>query len=188
MTISKHLFKDHLLLEASWEVCNQMGGIYTVIRSKLPATVEKWGDNYCLIGPLVNDAIDVEFEEITEQDSSLGKAVAQMRDMGFELKFGTWLVSGRPKAVLINPDNSFNRIDAIKRNLYEQFGVPVGTDDELYDISLQWCDTVYNFLTLLSKTESQRELIVHGHEWMTCATLLQLKQNGIKAKTVFTTH
>jgi len=42
--------RDNLLVEIAWEVCNQVGGIYTVIRTKVPAMKEKWGDNYCLIG------------------------------------------------------------------------------------------------------------------------------------------
>ena len=40
------------LFEIAWEVCNQVGGIYTVIRSKVPTVIEQWGkDNYFLIGP-----------------------------------------------------------------------------------------------------------------------------------------
>ena len=40
------------LFEIAWEVCNQVGGIYTVIRSKVPSVIEKWGkENYFLIGP-----------------------------------------------------------------------------------------------------------------------------------------
>ena len=34
-----------LLAEIAWEVCNQVGGIYTVIRTKVPAITEKWGEN-----------------------------------------------------------------------------------------------------------------------------------------------
>ncbi|MFM9074430.1 MAG: hypothetical protein ACKORJ_02520, partial [Bacteroidota bacterium] len=34
---------DALLLEVAWEVCNQVGGIYTVIRSKAPAMMSNWG-------------------------------------------------------------------------------------------------------------------------------------------------
>lgn len=40
------------LVEIGWEVCNQLGGIYTVLRSKAPEMVEEWGDRYVLLGPL----------------------------------------------------------------------------------------------------------------------------------------
>ncbi len=43
--------EETLLVEIAWEVCNQVGGIYTVIRSKVPCIKESWGENYCLIGP-----------------------------------------------------------------------------------------------------------------------------------------
>ncbi|MCR9062477.1 MAG: glycogen synthase, partial [Cytophagales bacterium] len=51
-----------VLFELAWEVCNQVGGIYTVIRSKVPAMVEKWGDDYCLIGPYIPQTASIEFE------------------------------------------------------------------------------------------------------------------------------
>ena len=48
--------KNTFLFEVAWEVCNQVGGIYTVIRSKVPSVIEKWGkENYCLIGPYFAD-------------------------------------------------------------------------------------------------------------------------------------
>lgn len=188
MGTSTNTFENNLLLEASWEVCNQLGGIYTVIRSKLPATLEKWGKNYCLIGPLVNDSIDIEFEDLTEMDTPIGKAVNQMRDMGYEVKYGTWLVSGRPRAVLLNPEGAFNRLQSIKKKHFENFGIPVGTDDSLYDISLQWCDVVNVFLKILEEKEDRRGIIFHGHEWMCCGTILTLKKNQSRIKTVFTTH
>jgi len=34
------------LFEVSWEVCNQVGGIYQVIRSKAPLMTQRWGDQY----------------------------------------------------------------------------------------------------------------------------------------------
>src|SRR5690606_14308494 len=34
---SRAVRRDPILLEIAWEVCNQLGGIYTVLRSKVPA-------------------------------------------------------------------------------------------------------------------------------------------------------
>ncbi|MEM6856013.1 MAG: glycogen synthase, partial [Planctomycetota bacterium] len=42
---------DPMLLEIAWEACNQVGGIYTVLRSKVPSMVSRWGNRYCLVGP-----------------------------------------------------------------------------------------------------------------------------------------
>jgi glycogen(starch) synthase len=43
--------KKKFLVEVAWETCNQVGGIYTVIRTKVPAMVEKWEQDYLLLGP-----------------------------------------------------------------------------------------------------------------------------------------
>ena len=55
-TKTKKAAKKQFLFECAWEVCNQVGGIYTVIRSKVPAVINKWGpENYCLLGPWFED-------------------------------------------------------------------------------------------------------------------------------------
>ena len=39
------------VFEVSWEVCNKVGGVYTVLSTKALTMVEKFRDNYILIGP-----------------------------------------------------------------------------------------------------------------------------------------
>ena len=52
-----------LLFEIGWEVCWQLGGIYTVLRSKADGMIERWDDRYCLIGPYNPATAALEFEE-----------------------------------------------------------------------------------------------------------------------------
>ena len=52
-----------LLFEVAWEVCWQLGGIYTVLRTKAAAMLERWEDRYCLIGPYNPATAALEFEE-----------------------------------------------------------------------------------------------------------------------------
>ena len=75
--------KAPLIVECAWEVCNQVGGIYTVIRSKLPAAVNRHGENYCLLGPLVDENISAEFEPSSDLSDPIGKAVEILRNMGY---------------------------------------------------------------------------------------------------------
>ncbi|MBY0426929.1 MAG: glycogen synthase, partial [Cytophagales bacterium] len=103
---------ENLLIEVAWEVCNQIGGIYTVIRSKVPSIIQNWGDNYCLVGPYFR--MPAEFEPTDNFDDSIGRAVLKMREMGFEVHYGYWLVTGRPKVVLINPYSIYTRLGEIK--------------------------------------------------------------------------
>src|SRR5690554_3348113 len=52
---------EPMLAEIAWEACNQLGGIYTVLRSKVPAMVDRWGSRYFLIGPYNHASASVEF-------------------------------------------------------------------------------------------------------------------------------
>ncbi|MDA0379395.1 MAG: hypothetical protein O2899_07870, partial [Bacteroidetes bacterium] len=87
------------LVEIGWEVCNQLGGIYTVLRSKAPEMVEEWGDRYVLLGPLNRSQAAIEFEEERVGDG-FDEAADVLRKQGFEVQVGRWQVSGKPRAVL----------------------------------------------------------------------------------------
>src|SRR3990172_399354 len=70
-----------LVMEFSWEVCAQAGGIYTVLRSKAPAAVQRRGDCYALMGPYHEAAARVEFEPQAIK-GPLGDAVNELRKRG----------------------------------------------------------------------------------------------------------
>ena len=179
-----------LIIECSWEACNQVGGIYTVIRSKLPAAVNRWGDNYCLLGPLEDDNISAEFDPISDTSDPIGKAVEKMRNMGYEVWYGRWLVTGRPKAVLLNPENVYNRIDSIHKHLNLDLGVRTNKDDNLLEKVLLWYDLNKTFFTILDReiVKGKRKVVAHFHEWMAALPILDIKRDGLKISTVFTTH
>ncbi|MEL7089796.1 MAG: hypothetical protein AAGL98_15355, partial [Planctomycetota bacterium] len=92
---------DPMLLEIAWEACNQVGGIYTVLRSKVPSMVSRWGNRYCLVGPYNEKSAPIEFEP-SPLVGAVGQAVKQMNEMGYRAEYGRWLVSGRPHIVLLH--------------------------------------------------------------------------------------
>ena len=113
---------DALLVEVAWEVCNQVGGIYTVIRSKVPATVQGWDDRYCLLGPYFPQQAQGEFEpyddyQLATLSDPFAGAVREMRRRGFDVHLGIWLVTGRPRVVLINPYQAYPRLTQLKTDL-----------------------------------------------------------------------
>lgn len=65
---------EPILIETAWEVCNQVGGIYTVIRSKVPAMVEKWGNRYFGIGPYMSNMVSSEFDPSEDYNNQIGRA------------------------------------------------------------------------------------------------------------------
>lgn len=98
-------------------------------RSKVPAAVEAFGDNYCLLGPLENENISAEFEPISQLNDPIGRTVEKMRNMGLEVWYGRWLVTGRPRVVLLNPQNVYNRLDTLHRHLKVDFGINTHRED-----------------------------------------------------------
>ena len=73
-------FPKALIVEAAWEVCNQVGGIYTVIRSKAPSMVDHAPGNYCLVGPYLNKNIQAELEPLDDAQDVFGWSVALSAD------------------------------------------------------------------------------------------------------------
>ena len=83
---------NNRLVEIGWEVCNQLGGIYTVLRSKAPEMVDEWADRYALLGPYNPSQAAIEFEEERLGDE-LDQAADILRESGLDLYFVRWQVS-----------------------------------------------------------------------------------------------
>ena len=181
--------KDNLLVEIAWEVCNQVGGIYTVIRTKVPAMKEKWGDNYCLIGPYLHSRLPAEFEPCEEYDNPFGKAVQRLRNLGVEVHYGYWLVSGRPLVVLINPNSIGQRMAEAKYMLWEHHSISTQEGDQLMDQIIAFGFLTKLFLTELVNPEiTQKHVVAHFHEWMVGTAIPELRYENRNISIVFTTH
>jgi glycogen synthase len=180
--------KKPVLFEIAWEVCNQVGGIYTVIRSKVPAMVEEWGDNYCLIGPYFAETAAVEFEEI-EDDSSFCKTAANLNAAGYQAKYGRWLVTGRPRIILLKFDKSLQDINNLKYKLWEDHQISTINAEALVDKVIALGDIIEKYISDFCQYAGKKEeVVVHFHEWMASVALLGLKHHKVNIATVFTTH
>ena len=109
------------LFEVSWEVCNKVGGIHTVIASKAPTVKELLGDNYITIGPdFSQDAANPEFKE----DATLLAALREtLYAKGIRVRIGRWMIDGNPIAILIDFKSFFNQKDAILKQLWDSYHV-----------------------------------------------------------------
>ncbi len=179
---------DPLLLEIAWEACNQLGGIYTVLRSKAPTMVDRWGSRYCLIGPYNHATASVEFEP-APLAGPFGQAVKLLRDEGLYAHFGRWLVTGRPYVVLMEYLGAFHYLHEVKYRLWDDHGISTPPDHELVNNVVGFAEVCRRYLHLLSHTESsRRRIIAHFHEWMSGATIPMLRKDRWPGSTVFTTH
>ncbi|MDD2381839.1 MAG: glycosyltransferase, partial [Mariniphaga sp.] len=178
------------LFEIAWEVCNQVGGIYTVIRSKVPSVIEKWGaENYFLIGPYFEDQAAAHFDPATDYSTPVGQAVLKMQERGFDVHYGQWIVSGRPYVVLFNPYSVFDKLGEIKHFIWQDYHISIPVQDDLLDKVAAFGFQVKEFLRYLcSFGFCNRKVIAHFHEWMAGLPIPGLRKENLNIKIVFTTH
>lgn len=176
---------SHFLLEISFEVCNQLGGIYTVIRSKAPTLTSQWQEKYCMVGPYVSDEILSEVEK--DDDEDFNKIIKQLDKAGIKAFYGTWLVTGRPKVLLLGNVHSPEKLSEAAHGLEQQFDLRLNLADDLTRSVLGFAISTYAVLDLFQK-QSKVKVIAHFHEWMSSLPILQLNGTHKNISTVFTTH
>ena len=179
---------DSYLCEISWEVCNQVGGIYTVIRSKAPVMMEYWDSRYLLIGPYEPGTAQGEFEELPPE-GVYGQAVQRMREAGLDAHYGRWLISGQPQVVLLDVRSAFPRLHEIKYLLWEHHGIGTPPSDGLIDGVTAFGYMVEQFFrALFSVSSLDRPVIGHFHEWMGGSAIPEIRRANLPLSVVFTTH
>jgi glycogen(starch) synthase len=178
------------LFEVAWEVCNQVGGIYTVIRSKVPSVINKWGkDNYFLIGPYFEEQAAAHFDAATDFSTPIGKAVLKMQERGFDVHYGQWIVSGRPNVVLFNPYSVYDKLGEIKHFVWQDYHISLPGSDELLDKVAAFGYQVKEFFNYLCSNDlCGGHVIAHFHEWMAGLPIPGIRKDNLNIKIVFTTH
>jgi len=184
-----------LLVEVGWEVCNPIGGIYQVLRSKAATLVDQWDERYLLVGPYIPEQAALEMEP-RRPAGWLARAVSAMDDRGLRCHTGRWLVPGRPRVVLVDCRLPAERIASEKYYLWEHEGVSSPAHDELADSVVSFADAVRHLLwcvdhawrTYRPSRRRPRRVLAHFHEWMGGLAIPVLKREGAPIATVFTTH
>jgi len=182
--------KSALLLEVAWEVCNQVGGIYTVIRSKAPTMMENWSGHYCMIGPYVNKHIQAELEPLEDSADVFGLAAANLKKKGYDVIYAEWLITGKPRVVLLNPNAVEEKVlQVVKYLLWKNHQVSTPDKNELIDQVIGFAYLTKLFIDELVKvTGGDQKILAHFHEWMAGLPILDIKREKMPVKTIFTTH
>lgn len=201
-----------VLLEIAWEVCNQVGGIYQVIRSKAPTMVQRWRDRYCLIGPYVEAKAGVEFEE-RPATGWLRRVVDDLAARGLKVHHGRWLIPGRPTVLLLEHGLPRDRINELKYRIWEHHGIESPGEDALIDGVITFGEAVRMLLGAAweqwagrgargeddeegegggegsrERAPAERRVLAHFHEWMAALAIPMIRHEGLPVATVFTTH
>jgi glycogen(starch) synthase len=184
--------------EVAWEVANKVGGIYTVIRSKASSSVEELGDHYILIGPYKEFCAKQEVETFElPEGSPLYTAVQKLRDSGFKVVTGNWLVDGNPLLVLLDINSAAWKLDRYKHELFEKSGIGIPHYDTESNDAVIFGYMAAQFIAEFDYAASLEHqaiggpaprIVAHFHEWLAGIGLILLRLWGVKVATVFTTH
>ncbi|HUX55373.1 MAG TPA: alpha-glucan family phosphorylase [Bacteroidales bacterium] len=180
--------KVEFIFETSWEVCNKVGGIHTVISTKALNIINELKDNFILIGPDVWRE-DVTNPEFIPDESLFGEWKIRAASEGLRVKIGRWNIAGKPIVILIDFTPYFGQQNEIFAGFWETY--------KLDSISGQW-DYVEPALfgyaagkvieSFSAFYHENQNTIAQFHEWMTGIGVLYLKKFAPWIATSFTTH
>lgn len=182
-----------LLFENSWEVCNKIGGIYTVLSTKAKTLQNLYKDKTIFVGP------DVWTEEnpspyFVEMPSILrGWRKQAELPCGLSVRTGRWNIPGKPMVVLVKFDTMYQYKDEYYAEMWRRYGVDslhaYGDYDEACAFALASA-MVIESITMYMNAQAQKELnvIAHFDEWTTGMGLLYTNWKQPHVATIFTTH
>jgi glycosyltransferase involved in cell wall biosynthesis len=188
----KQLVPDYIF-ESSWEVCNKVGGIYTVLSTRAKTLQEVFQDKVIFIGP---DFWKESESPYFREDSALfadWQSVA--KEQGLKVRVGRWTVPGEPIAILVDFNPFFEKKNDIYGWLWEHYGVDslhaYGDYDEASMFSYAAALIVESFYKWKEKSgewNKNTKVIYHANEWMCGLGALYINNKLPQIGTVFTTH
>lgn len=175
------------IFETSWEVCNKVGGIYTVLSTRAKTLQEQMKDHLVFIGPDVwQDKDNPLFTENKRLHAAWRKAAAEA---GISVRIGRWNVPGNPVAVLVDFQPFFAQKDSIYKEAWERFSVDSLHAYGDYDEASMFSYAAGKFVEAVVKAELQGQCIIYqAHEWMSGLGMLFLQTVCPEVRTIFTTH
>lgn len=179
-----------LLFETSWEVCNKIGGIYTVLSTKAKNLQKLYKDKVIFIGPDVwttSTPSPYFVESKTLMRTWLSKADLPT---GVTVRVGRWNIPGRPVSILVGFEGMYAVKDAFYGEMWHRFGVDslhaYGDYDEACAFSHAAGIVIESICTHIGI--EGKNVIAHFDEWTTGMGLLYTKWKLPTVATIFTTH
>ncbi len=181
--------KPDYIFETSWEVCNKVGGIHTVLATKAATLVNNFGDQMFFIGPdIVNNK--GEYAEFEPDDSLFQEWRSELIKDGLRVKIGRWKIANRPIAFLVDFSPFIAQKNEILSRLWETFKVDSITGQWDYVESVIFGYAVGKTIESFYKCYLSHNIkvVAHFNEWMTGSGILYLKNVLPQVATLFTTH
>ena len=184
---NKQLLPDYIF-ESSWEVCNKVGGIYTVLSTRAKTLQETLQDKIVFIGP---DFWKEQESPYFKEDKTLfADWQKEAGKQGLKVRVGRWTVPGEPIAVLVDFIPYFEKKDEIYGWLWEHYQVDslhaYGDYDEASMFSYAAALVVESFYN--QYLDLSKKVIYHANEWMCGLGALYINNKLPQIGTIFTTH
>lgn len=181
--------KDTLFIfESSWEVCNKVGGIYTVLSTRAKTLQERIKDQVVFIGPDVWSTVKNPL--FREDKKLLSGWKTEAEKQGLKIRVGRWNIPGKPIAVLVDFSSYYEIKNSIYAKMWEDYQVDslhaYGDYDEASMFSYAAglvVESIYNYML-----RDKYEVIYQAHEWMTGLGALYIRKHVPQIATIFTTH
>ncbi len=188
--MKENIFKGKTyLFEVSWEVCNKVGGIHTVIATKAATIKEDLKNNYIAIGPDIRTK-GKDVPEFKEDPNLYCSWKRRLADEGVKVRIGQWKIEGRPTTILIDFTPFFAQKNKILKYYWDKFGVDsiTGQWDYIEPVLFGYAagKVIESFIRY--NLSYRQPVIAQFHEWMTGSGLLYLKDVLPRVGVVFTTH
>ncbi|MCD8313374.1 MAG: alpha-glucan family phosphorylase [Bacteroidales bacterium] len=187
--MGKELLRPDYLFEVSWEVCNKVGGIYTVLATKSLHLSEELKRHHIFIGP------DVWMHTKSNPDFIEDPLLyhdwkAEAAQEGLRVSVGRWNIPGNPIAILVDFKQFLPVQNDILASYWEKFGVDSITGNWDYKesalfgyVSGKLIESFYRYYL-----GSSDKVVAQFHEWQTGTGILYIKDAKLPIATVFTTH
>ena len=193
ITLVNIKLKPDFIFESSWEVCNKVGGIYTVLSTRAKTLQDAMKDHIIFIGP--DCWKENECPYFREEKSLFAEWQWEVREQGLAVKVGRWTVPGEPIAILVDFTPYFEKKNEIYGWLWEHYGVDslhaYGDYDEASMFSYAAAlvvESLYTFNVERGTFDHNTKVIYHANEWMCGLGALYINNKLPQIGTVFTTH
>ena len=179
-----------MLLETSWEVCNKMGGIYTVLASRAATMTRRHPQDIIFVGPLLaaeGEALPLDFIPTAVPELAAWQREASA-ELGLRLVVGRWAVAGEPAVVLVDFKPLWQEQGELYFEAWKEYGIEGDKGYGDYDESCLFAVAAARVMQSILGYYQPEQQIALFNEWQTGLGLLWLHLHAPEVKTIFITH
>ena len=187
------MLRPDYVFESSWEVCNKVGGIYTVLSTRAKTLQEEMKDHIIFIGPDVWKENDCPY--FKEDPSLFAEWQWEAKQQALNVRVGRWTIPGEPIAILVDFHPYFEKKNELYGWLWENYQVDslhaYGDYDEASMFSYAAAlvvESMYHHYVKGGTFDNKTRIVYHANEWMCGLGALYINKKLPQIGTIFTTH